>query len=207
MVFQNGYGIRMDLSWFSIISCIVSVIGIFNGASWIVKPVAKETHGLVARLTFLPLFLFRMSSWLIIIIMLHSFSMFVLVGHVFFTLAVLFLAQRNLLVDPTNQTLLSMVFPVNKLPSSELKPEDAFRILFWLLVIGNVYFATVLGVIFVLYRFDFYNPWCSKSFSKLMIPEEVMTSFLCLTFTAFVSATLPFVVVYAIKQLRLVKIG
>jgi hypothetical protein len=112
-IFQNGLGIQVDLSWFSIVSSIISIVGMLNGGLWITKPIQHITDGLTAKLTFFPLFLFRMMSWLMIITFLESFTFFVLAGLAILNSTVLLILQKSkLTVDPIVQSMLSLAFPI-----------------------------------------------------------------------------------------------
>jgi len=103
----------VDLSWFSIVSSIISIVGMLNGGLWITKPIQHITDGLTAKLTFFPLFLFRMMSWLMIITFLESFTFFVLAGLAILNSTVLLILQKSkLTVDPIVQSMLSLAFPI-----------------------------------------------------------------------------------------------
>ena len=80
MTAVNAYGMSIDFSWFSLISSIISIIGILLSASITVEPIQEQTNKFVAFVAFVGLFLFRMLAWLILITMLHSFSFFVLLS-------------------------------------------------------------------------------------------------------------------------------
>ncbi len=71
MTVSNTFGIKVDLSWFSIVSSIFSVVSILFGSRWIVRPIKEQTNKYVAQLAFLPLFMYRMIAWLIIVSTLH----------------------------------------------------------------------------------------------------------------------------------------
>jgi len=114
-MFENVLGIQVDLSWFSIISSIISIIGMLNGALWVTEPVQKITSGLTGKLTFFPLFFYRLLAWLMIITFLHSFSFIVLAGQALLNAAILLLSQSNkLTVEPIIQSVLSLAFPVTR---------------------------------------------------------------------------------------------
>ena len=114
-MFENVLGIQLDLSWFSIISSIISIIGMLNGALWITEPIQKVTSRLTGKLTFFPLFFYRLLAWLMIITFLHSFSFIVLAGQALLNTAVLLLSQSNkLTVEPIVQSIVSLAFPVTR---------------------------------------------------------------------------------------------
>jgi hypothetical protein len=112
---ENELGIQVDLSWFSIISSIISIIGMLNGALWITEPIQKVTNGPTGKLTFFPLFFYRLLAWLMIITFLHSFSFIVLAGQALLNAVVLLLFQdHKLTVEPIVQSILSLAFPVTR---------------------------------------------------------------------------------------------
>jgi hypothetical protein len=109
-------------------------MGILTGALWIVAPVEKMTNSLIGKLTFLPIFFYRLLVWQIIMILLNSFSCFAFVGVAFSNWIVLFLfIQDRLIVEPINHALLSLIFPVFKLPSSQVDDSFSLKIFFWLI--------------------------------------------------------------------------
>ena len=112
---ENELGIKVDLSWFSIVSSILSIAGMITGALWITEPLENVTNGFAGKLAFLPLFFYRMLAWLTIITFLHSFSFIVLSGLLILNSVVLLLSQTNkLTVEPIMQSMLSLVLPVTK---------------------------------------------------------------------------------------------
>lgn len=64
-------------------------------------------------------------------------------------------------LDPFENSALSLVYPIAKLPSRILYCATEKRLLFWLAVVGNGFLFIVLVIIFCLFSFDIYNPWCS----------------------------------------------
>jgi hypothetical protein len=200
---ENGYGLKIDLSWFTIVSSIISVIGVLFGARWTVNPIGKETNGVVAFLIFLPMFFFRMLAWLTIITILHSFSFFVLAGFATLNVVVTKLAQGPVDARPVLHTFTSLAFPVVQFPSSTLDDSVSLKLLFWTSVVGNFYLIAILGELFVLYSFDVYNPWCLKSESRLIVPEVLMNNIHFPIIALFASATIPIVIIFTLKCYRL----
>jgi hypothetical protein len=105
----------VDLSWLSIVSSIISIAGILTGALWVTEPIKFMTDGLIAKLTFMPLFFYRMLAWLIIVSFLHSFSLVVLAGLAIFNILVLcFLQRKKHVVEPVVQSIMSLAFPITR---------------------------------------------------------------------------------------------
>jgi len=111
---ENSLGIKVDFSWFSIVSSILSIAGMLNGAIWITEPLQNITDGWTAKIVFLPLFCYRMLAWLIIISFLDMFSFLVLGGLFILNSLVLLMSQHKLAVEPILQSILSLTFPVTR---------------------------------------------------------------------------------------------
>lgn len=200
MSVSNIHGIQLDLGWFNIVTSLASVFGILIGSSWIFKPVQDETNRLVAYLVLIPLFLFRMASWIIIIATLHSFSIAVFAGLALLNLIIFMLAQNPLQVEPLIHSILSLILPVPFLPLSKIGNKDGLKLLFWLVLMGNLSLIGVLALLFVLYNLDVYNPWCSN-INKLQIPEALMNHSQYFVLVLFASATIPLVVFFSIRNI------
>jgi hypothetical protein len=210
MIVSNTFWIKFDLSWFNIVSSIISVVTILFGSRWTVRPIQEETNAFVAYIVFLPLFIFRMLSWLAIITILHSFSLIAFTALAFINILIFVLAQDQLVVEPLSHSLLSLIFPVSFFPSTRLSNKNGLKLLFWLTLIGNLTLLTVIASLFALYDVDLYNPWCSANNNnnndnnnKLLIPEQLMNSFHYPVIALFALATIPVGVSFAIKSIRL----
>jgi hypothetical protein len=201
MSVSNIHGIKLDLSWFNIVTSLVSTFGILIGSCRTVKPVQEETNGLVGFLILIPLFLFRMTSWMIIIAILHSFSLAVFAGIVLLNIVIFILAQKPIRVEPLTHSFLSLILPVPFLPSSKIENKDGLKLLFWLILIGNLTLIGVLALLFFLYNSDKYNPWCSNVNNNLQIPETMMDHSQYFILALFASATIPLVVCFLLQKM------
>jgi hypothetical protein len=76
----NAYGFKVELKWFALISAILSVVSILTSAWRTMEAIENETNALTAKLTFVNLLIFRMGVWILIVILLHSFSFVVMIG-------------------------------------------------------------------------------------------------------------------------------
>jgi len=189
--FKNGFDFEIDLSWFPIVSTGLSIIGVLTGALWIVEPAEKQTNWMIAKLLFIPIFFYRMLVWLIILIILHSFSIIPIICFVAMNCMVLIFIQERMDIDPVNHSLLSLVFPVHKLPSQEIDSKVSMKILLWMVLVGNSMLLLLHIIIYCLYYFNAYNPWNSSHSIKLLVPEDVYKSISPLVLTLFIAATLP----------------
>lgn len=201
---KNRFDFELDLSWFPIISTILSVIGILTGALWTVDPVGKETNSIIGKLTFIPIFFYRMLIWLLILIILDSFSVVVFVITAGLNMGVLLLVQgkTKLFIDPAKHALLSFIFPVYKLPSNKIASSVEMKILFWMVLIGNSMFLLAHGCIYCLYHFNVYNPWGNNLNNNLLVKEEWFKNINPLVIALFVSATLPISITYLFHPKR-----
>lgn len=191
---MNAYGLTINFSWFSLVSSIISIIGILLSASITVEPIEEQTNKFVAFVAFVGLFLFRMLSWLILMTMLHSFSFFVLIGLAVLNWITLLLAQKELVVSPLEHSLLSLVFPAYKWPDTELTQETSLRLFFSLVILGNVFFAGLLAALSCLYYFAVTNPWCSEV--RLIVHEDKLPSIFIAMIFLFLAANVPTVICY-----------
>jgi hypothetical protein len=162
-VLKNSYnGEKMDLSWFPIVTTCLSAVGILIGGLWIVQPIVDEAGWLAGKLAFLPIFFFRLFAWQIIIITLESFSFIPFVFFICGNFLVLYFAQNQIMLEPISSACLSTVFPMYKLPSQNLDTKPSLKILFWLVLTGNINLFISYALIFLLHHYDNYNPWCSE---------------------------------------------
>ncbi len=250
---HNRFGQTIDLWWLNIVVSIISVANIIQESPWTVKPIQEETNAVVAILVFLPLFFYRMVVWMIIITLLHSFSLPVFAGFVLINIAIFYFLQEptdekpavedeheigslemgppevelvekvqlkviegetgqsevqptkkgQFEVEPLTHSFLSIIFPVSLMPTSNFKDNtNSLKLLFWLVLIGNLTLFGVLAILFVLYSYDKYNPWCSDVSDNLLLPESLMinVNFLLVSLLSF--ATLPVIVCFVVKRLR-----
>jgi hypothetical protein len=200
MIVSNTYGIKIDLSWFNIVSSVFSVVAILFGSRWSVKSIKEETNALVAILVFIPLFFYRMFAWMIIITLLHAFSLAVFAGFFSINILLFVFLQNPIEVEPLAHSFLSIIFPVSLMPSSNF--NNSFKLLFWLVSIGNLTLFGVVIILFFLYHYDVYNPWCSEASNKLILPESLMNNILYLMMSLWSVATLPVIVCFVAKGLR-----
>ena len=208
MLVANTYGIKIDLSWFNIVSSIFSIIAILFGSRWTVNSIKEETNALVAILVFIPLFFYRMVAWMIIITLLHTFSLAVLGGFVLINILVFVFLQDPIEngkfeAEPLAHSFLSIIFPVSLLPTSTFKnSKNSLKLLFWLVLIGNLTLFGVLTILFVLYNYDVYNPWCTELSNKLLLPESLMNNMHYLMMAILSFATVPVMVCFAVTSFR-----
>jgi hypothetical protein len=76
----NAYGFKVELKWIALVSAILSVVSNFTSPWWTMEAIENETNAYTAKLTFVNLLVFRMGVWILIVILLHSFSFLVMIG-------------------------------------------------------------------------------------------------------------------------------
>ena len=188
---ENAYGTQLDISWFTVVSTVISIAAILSGATWTLEPIEKQTYSWIKTVAFLPLFLFRMSAWMIVIIFLDSFTVFVMGGTLLLNMLILFGSQDRIQVDPLQQSFMSFVFPVAKLPSTQMNDHFYLKLLNSLALGGNLYLNSVLLVLFSLYYNRMIDPWASSV--KLQIPSHKLPNIFFAVNVLFIAATVPFV--------------
>jgi len=185
---RNGLGI--GVGWFQTVSTCLSFISVLAGARWIVEPISKETNSLIGKLTFVPIFCFRMLVWFFVIITLTSMSVLVFTLMALTTWISLICTKDEDYTHPGKHSLLSLIFPIPNLPSDE--KNSKLKALFWMVITGNSVLIIVHSLIYCLYHFDMYNPWiynCEEN--MLIIKEEVFKNINPLMISLFVGATVP----------------
>jgi hypothetical protein len=113
-----------------------------------------------------------MVVWQVLIIVLGSFSIAFFAAMVGMNIILLLFVQEKLEIDPVNYAFLSIIFPVCKLPTAKLESEPALKLLFCLLIAGNCFLVSAYSIVYSLYYFDFYNPWCREDLDMLLFPED-----------------------------------
>ncbi len=201
---KNRFDIEIDLTWFPIVTTCLSIVGVLFGTLWIVDPIVKETHW-INKLAYLPIFFYRMLVWLLILIILEKFSAIPFVCFAIINILILFFAQKNLDIDPICHALLSLIFPIYKLPSQNLGDNESkkgMKILFYMITIGNTTLLIFHVSVYYLYRHNVYNPWSSGHTNKLLVHEDMFKDILPSIITLYVAATLPTVLCYIFQRQR-----
>ncbi len=157
----------------------------------------------MSLIVFIPLFFYRMVAWMIIITLLHTFSLAVLTFFVVINILIFVFLQDPIQVEPLAHSFLSIIYPVSHLPLSKLdNNNNTFKLLCWLVLIGNLTLFGVLAILFVLYNYNIYNPWCSKFSNKLLLPEMLMNNIHYLIMSIMAFATIPIIVCFVVKGFR-----
>ena len=152
--------------------------------------------GWVGKLQILPLFLYRMLSWVVILASLKSFASAILIIMATINFGILFGSTNQLL----ETAALSIIFPAFKFPSSELPEPVTMNLFFRLAFAGNVLLMASLLAIYILYLVDVMNPWCS--FEHILVPEEMLNNLGLVMLTLFFTSTIPAITFKLLKRKR-----
>jgi len=201
--FESTYG-RINLSWWPIVSSTCSIFGLLFGSLWIYEPVSSETNKLIGFLTFLPIFLFRLLGWQIIILTTVELSCVLIVAIIFINASILYSVQSHkLAIEPLHSAALSMVLPMYKLPSTQIDQADSIKTLSLLVIFGNLLIVLSLGLVFAFQSYGVYNPLdCSHKWIIKFHKEWFQPAFWTLV-SLFVAATVPSFFLYIFSQQKL----
>ena len=153
--------------------------------SWIMEPFQKQTSPLVGKLQLLPLFLFRMLAWVVIVVSLKSLASAVLFISVMVNFAILYGKSDQLF----ETAMLSILFPALKFPALEMSEQNKEKAFFWLSMTGNVVLMMSMAAILSLYLSDVMNPWCLTD--QILVPEEMLAHICLLMVILFIASTFP----------------
>ena len=190
------HGFEIDLSWLAIISTIASLLSNVTSIVWITEPIQKQMIGWVGKLQILPLFLYRMLSWVVILASLKSFASAILIIMATINFGILFGSTNQLL----ETAALSIIFPAFKFPSSELPEPVTMNLFFRLAFAGNVLLMASLLAIYIVYWADLMNPWCS--IEHLLVPEEIFDTLGFIILILFFTSTMPAILLPVMKRQR-----
>ncbi len=146
-----------------------------------------------------------MVAWMTIITLLHTLSLAVFAVFVVINILIFVYLQDPIIVEPLAHSFLSIIFPVALLPMSNNNNNNnnnSLKLLFWLVLIGNLTLFGVLIILFLLYNYDIYNPWCSKASNRLLIPEWLMNNSYYIIMSIMAFATIPVIVCFVVKGFR-----
>jgi hypothetical protein len=92
---------------------------------------------------------------------------------------VIWLLQRDEELDVIQHSLLSLIYPIVKLPTRFIYYITEKRLLLWLVLAGNAFLFSTLIFVYILYDLGTYNPWCSDivlvKFEKIKCWQHLLT--------------------------------
>jgi hypothetical protein len=126
-----------------------------------------------------------------------AFSCFAIINW-----TVLFFAQDHLEIDPINHSILSLIFPVHKLPSHEIDSKVQKKTMFWMVLVGNSSLLLFHFTIYCIYFFKVYSPWSYSNSTKLLVPEDLYRNINPLVIALFLAASIPVLLANCVRIQR-----
>jgi len=191
VILSNSYGISINLTWLALAAIIVSLITVLFGGLWISDPISKTTDIFTGKLIYFWVLIYRMIVWQVIIVLLDKFFPVFTLCLFVANLAIIFTMQRKIQVEPINYSLLTIIFPVYKLPSLALNKSSEARYLLRTILSGNIGNLVAYIVMYILYDTNFYVPWCSVLQRSQVFPEFLYQFSLWPIITLFCSSSVP----------------
>ena len=188
----NGIYANIDLSWWPIVSITFSVIAILISFLKISKAVSSEHGKFYGLALFFPVFLFRMISWQVIVLLLAENTFWVFGISVLINLTIMCLTYND---EATFELSIcyaaqSVIIPMNKLILKQ-NEHSSLKTVFWMCTVGNLAVSVVLLVLF----------FASLNSNKL-IPSDWFDLILLCLIPLFVAATVPILIEQATSMNR-----
>ncbi len=181
----------VNLTWLAIGAILVSLVTVLFGGLWIAEPLSRITDFITGKVIFLWVLLFRMIIWQTVMITLDKFFPLLALSLLLMNLCLVFVVQRRIQLDPINYSLLTIVFPVYKLPSLALSETLGVRYLLGTILTGNLANLIAFVVIYILYDANLYVPWCSALQKTNVFPEYLYQFSIWPVVTLFCAASIP----------------
>jgi hypothetical protein len=191
----------IDLSWLPIVSITFSVVTILVSFLKTATQIFPGNSIYLRVIILLSIFIFRMVTWICLVIILAEI-IFIPIGIVgFVNAAVLLIVQkRKISFEPVSFALQSLVFPFTKMISSNQDKNNAAKIFCALTVAGNFLLMIVLTVVFILCSLDIYNPWEVSLNNPILISKGWYKVIFWSILPLFVAATLPIPILLKFKK-------
>jgi hypothetical protein len=191
----------IDLSWLPIVSTTFSMVTILVSFLKTSTQNFQENTWYLRAVVFISIFIFRMGTWVCLVIILAEL-VFIPVGIVGITNAavLLILQKNNISFEPISYALQSLVFPFRKMISDNHDKENAEKIFCSLTAIGNIILLIALTVLFVLCSLDIYNPWEASLKNPILISKAWFQVIFWSLLPMFVAATLPILILLRFKK-------
>jgi hypothetical protein len=191
----------IDISWLPLVSITFSVMTILVSFLKTTAHIFQDHPWYLRVVIFLSIFIFRMVTWVCLVILLVELT-FIPMGLVgIMNAAVLLIAQKNnISFEPVSLALQSLVFPFTKMIPNNQDKESAKKIFIALTVFGNLLLAIALTVTFILCSVDIYNPWKANLNYPILISKPWFQVIFWSMIPMFVAATLPLPILLKFKQ-------
>jgi hypothetical protein len=186
--YNSAYS-TINLSWWPIVTISYSALTLLVS---FLKAASQFLIGLdwCQRLIIsLPIFIFRMVVWQVLVILLDDLSYLVFGSVLLFNTFVLLIVQKNgIILDPFSHAVQALVFPTAKL--TQLKSEKVGNLFFLFTFGGNCILMFGLTTLFAMYSANSHDPWDDKVNTTLITKAWFETIFWA-TIPLFFAATLP----------------
>jgi len=165
----------------------------FTPFRWIFRPLFNKAGSLVGHLICIPICIFRLLSWQIIIVTLVEISFAVVAVALALNIIILLYVQEDwLILEPLSSSLLSLVLPLYQIPSAEVDQTIAWRALAGMTLSGNALLMIVMSIIFGLNKAGLFSPWTPEDDSwPIHLEEDWFHALFWTTLPLFRAATLP----------------
>ena len=192
----KGIYTNIDLSWWPIVSITFSVIAILISFLKISKAISSEHGKFYGLALFFPVFLFRMISWQVTVLLLAENTFWLFGIEVLLNLVIVCLTWNE---DETFQLCIcyaiqSGIFPMNKLIIKQ-KEHSSLKTVFWMVTVGN--FA-ILVALLVIFFAGLIGPWNSNQ----LITEDWFKLIILSLIPLFFAASIPIVIEQATSMYR-----
>ncbi len=129
----------IDISWLPLVSIGISVVTIFISFMRTSNVISKEKGKCFGNLAFLSIFIFRMATWQVLVVLLAELALFVVGGIVLVNALVLYSLQRSRIIfEPLSYAVQSLVFPMSRLLTKESEHCEALKLFSTLILVGNL---------------------------------------------------------------------
>jgi hypothetical protein len=191
----------IDLSWLPIVSIIFSVVTILVSFLETSKHIFQDNSWYLRVVIFLSIFCFRMATWICLVIVLAELIFIpILIAGITNATVLLIVQKKKISFEPISYALQSLVFPSTQMISANLDKENAKQIFISLTVVGNIFLAIVITVIFMLCSGDIYNPWKVSLSYPILISKDWFQAIFWSTIPMFFAATLPVPILLKFKR-------
>ncbi len=191
----------IDLSWLPIVSITLSVVTILVSFLKTATHIFEDITWYLRNVIFLSIFIFRITTWVCLVIILVEIIFIPIVVVGITNAAVLLIVQKNhISFEPISHALQSIVFPFTSMASDKQDKENDKKIFTSLTVFGNVFLAIVLTVVFILCSVDLYNPWKANLNYPILISKAWFQVIFWSMLPMFVAATLPLPILLNVNQ-------
>jgi hypothetical protein len=184
----NSAHSTIDLSWWPIVTITYSVLTILVSFLSTASQFFIEADCSLKLGMSLPIFIFRMLVWQVLIILLADLSFLVVGSVLLFNIGVLLIAQKDgIILDPFSHAVKALVFP--KL--IKINSEEVRKTFHLFIVGGNCILMFGWTALFIMCSVGSFDPWKGELNKSLLISKAWFETIFWATIPLFFAATLP----------------